>query len=359
MSTPPLARTLGKVRLFCTLMTPEVQTEESRSVPPVDFVTACDFERLPQALALFESLIENFSGELTLWIWSEDAETQSAIHKLNDSRLRVLSALKLTPREEKIFWEIPRNHRYWYAAAASILTLMRQDCRNIIVYVDSDVWMLKPIDGLLGSFSQSNASVLMTPHDFDERYDKTGLVGEFCVQFLPFKPSPTSLRIAEDWLRDCLKLPGHYEIEGDYGDQKILDSWEGRYGQAVTRSQPPGAFMGPWNARIFPLKCAISYHFQGLRLLSSRRAFIGEYLLPKSFAKDLYLPYLDACSLQCQRVKALASGERITFTGGPRGLNALRSRIRLLRRSGRRHIANPFMRVKSRGRRSRVSLNQN
>lgn len=313
--------------------------------PQISFVTACDFQRLPQALALFESLVRHYSGDFELWVWSEDLETHEVIDYLGEPNIRSLYSLDLSPEEERSFWAKPRNQRYWYASAASILTLLRCQESRTFIYVDADVWMLKSIDQLLASFAHSDASVFLTPHDFDPKYNRTDSVGRFCVQFMPFKKSPESRTIAEDWLRDCLKLPGSYSMTNDYGDQKILDSWESRYGKAVTCGVRPGTFMGPWNARVFPLSSASAYHFQGFRLMSRDRAFLGEYLLPKNLLPDLYRPYLEACAKHCRRIEALGPDLPMFFASAPRGIEAVRSRLRLLRRAGRRYIANPFMRL--------------
>ena len=315
------------------------------TIPRVAFVTACDFQRLPQALSLFESLESHYSGDMRLWIWSEDAETHEVIDRLNEPRILSLSQLDLYPDEAKAFWSQPHPYRYWYAAAASVLTLLRSQEPHTVIYVDADLWVLKSVDELIQRFTESRASVLLTPHDFDPKYDRHEIVGWYCVQFLPFKQNRASVVVAEEWFRDCLNLPGSHYLASQYGDQKILDSWQDRYSDAVCLSEPAGMFMGPWNARRFPLSSASAYHFQGFRLLSGNRAFIGEYLLPKSLAKDLYHPYLEACVRQMHRIDGLGLSRAEPFGSSIGCFAALRSRMRLLRRAGRRYIRDPFITV--------------
>jgi hypothetical protein len=174
-----------------------------------------------------------------------------------------------------------------------------------LVYMDSDLYFLKPLESYLGDLPFCN--VVIAPHRH-YRWNKNRLAkyGMYNVGLVAFRKNEEGLRALRFWAESCIDWCYDRAEDGKYADQKYLEQFAS-VSEGVFVDNSLGANLAPWNSflkRISATKTGdifvsrdklIYFHAQGLKQKSGR--WILGHLNFLSFAgprlkKLVYGPYL-------------------------------------------------------------------
>ncbi len=174
---------------------------------------------------------------------------------------------------------------------------------DVLTYLDADLCFFssaEPIYEALGA-----RAILITAHDPLARPDTASLYGRYNVGLLTFRNSAAGRACVRRWRDQCVAWCYDRLEDGKFADQKYLDAWPEVYPGQVAVA-PPGINAGPWSLRSGGLgvdaagcplvdgRPLVAYHFQGVRLFSSRHYYVGYYFSfnPASVLQTLYEPYV-------------------------------------------------------------------
>lgn len=239
---------------------------------PVHFsyCTLFDSVYLPQGLALYKSICR-FSPGSTLWVLPMDSECYQF---LEDAALPGISLLELSSLEDPELLAIKpyRSHGEYCWTLTPVLIervlQLDQQC-SFVTYIDADCWLAGSVNPLIDAFVSSGAHCMITPHSFAEGSRLANLSGTYCVQFMPFRPTPESLLILSLWRNRCLKSCSSILDGRGLGDQIHLEDWPILFGSNVYVLNQPALTLAPWNVEHLWSSGSSSlclYHFQGFRL---------------------------------------------------------------------------------------------
>jgi len=257
------------------------------------FVTVFDSWFLPQGLALHSSL-QQHAGAYRLWILCMDDDTEQVLKRLNLPNVRLLSLSSVeTPDLLGVKAGRTRVEYCWtLTPLAPRLVFEAENSASRVTYVDADLWFRKNPAPLFRELEASGKQVLITDHAYAPEHDKSASSGQYCVQFMTFTQAGEVVR---QWWEDrCIEWCFARCENGKFGDQKYLDDWPERFGDQVHVLEHEEWTQAPWNATRFPYSSAVTYHFQGLRLIAERTVSLGDYPLPPALMRNVYEPYLDA-----------------------------------------------------------------
>lgn len=151
--------------------------------------------------------------------------------------------------------------------------------------------------------------VLITPHRYSKKYDRSESSGIFCVQFMVFNASHNGRKILGEWKRQCIHWCFSRHENGRFGDQKYLDRWPNKYnGVFVDRS--PDVGLAPWNIQQYKVGDKqgldqiilrykndvvrpIFYHYHDVKIYHTGRVSLTtNYVLSRAVINNLYIPYI-------------------------------------------------------------------
>ncbi len=211
----------------------------------------------------------------------------------------------------------------------------RRPSADRVTYLDADLFFFKSPAEILALFEASKASVLATEHGFDPEYDKSEIVGRFCVQFLTMDRSERARELRSWWQERVLEWCYDRREPGRFGDQKYLDLWPELFGDRLFVLPRRDWALAPWNVRMEArlasgLLDPVFYHFHSFRLVKPRlaRTVEGGYAIPRA-ARRLYGEYLAALGRAIGRMERLGL-ETPTLPLPKRPLAALRHGAKLV-----------------------------
>ena len=91
-------------------------------------------------------------------------------------------------------------------------------------------------------------SVMITPHWYTPKYEKSQDSGIYCVHFTTFKNDDIGLGVLKWWRKECLNWCYNRHEDGKFGDQKYLDDWPTRFQGIHILQNRGGGDIAPWNA---------------------------------------------------------------------------------------------------------------
>jgi hypothetical protein len=256
------------------------------------YVTLFNKNFIPQGLNLYHSMVK-YCGKFNLWIVCMDDETYNILKYLNlDKATLLLVDLHETEQLRQVKQERTIGEYCWTLTPYAPQIVFREN-ENVkrVTYLDADIWFVKNPGAIFEEFEKSPASVLITEHDYIDRFDQSETSGIYCVQFIIFDRLGSS-KILEKWSKQCLEWCYNRFEDGKFGDQKYLDTWPYEYGEKVHILKNKAAAQGPWNTTKYNIKDAVFYHFHQVRILSTRVVDLGGYPLRNEHKEFLYLPYI-------------------------------------------------------------------
>ncbi len=256
------------------------------------YVTLFDRGFLPNGLALHASL-QRHAGDFTLWVLCLDETTERTLTRLDLPNLRTI-ALHEVETPELLAAKGTRDAREYFwtlTAFTPQLVFDRDPAAQRATYIDADMWLAASPARVFAELDASGAAVLITEHAYAPEFEQSISYGIYCVQFMPFARD-ASEHIRTWWQDRVLEWCYARAEDGKFGDQKYLDDWPTRFGDAVHVLANPQWTQAPWNATRFPASDAITYHFHRLRTADDDHALVGLYRLPRATVGRLYRPYL-------------------------------------------------------------------
>jgi hypothetical protein len=255
------------------------------------FVTLFNSLFLPQGLALHMSM-ERHARECVLWILCVDDETYDVLGRLD---LPNVKRLKLSDLETSELLDVKPGRTVgeycWTLTPFAPRFVFEADPTvERVTYIDADLWFRKHPKPIFNEFDASGKQVLITDHAYAPEYDQSATSGQFCVQFMTFTRDGGDT-VRKWWEERCIEWCFARFEDGKFGDQKYLDDWPERFGDAVHVLRDKELALAPWNASRFPYGNAVFYHFHGLRLISEKKIEIGNYSLPNALRANVYQPY--------------------------------------------------------------------
>lgn len=256
------------------------------------FVTLFDNFFLPQGLALHMSM-ERHINKFTLWILCVDKKTFDILSalKLNNVKLLQLEkfenenllAVKANRSKGEYCWTLtPFAPKFVFESASEV---------DRVTYLDADLWFRKQPQELFDELNKSGKHVLITDHAYAPEYDQSKTSGQYCVQFMTFTKQKGEI-VRKWWEERCIEWCFNRYEDGKFGDQMYLDDWPLRFKDSVHVLRNKELSLAPWNATRFPYGNAVFFHFHGLRLINTKKFYVGQYHLPKQLINNVYLPYL-------------------------------------------------------------------
>jgi hypothetical protein len=277
---------------------------------PEHYVTLFDSTFLPFGLCLHESL-SRIRHAFQLWIVCMDDAvfdqltllklSNVTLLRLADVETDALRAVKSGRTKGEYCWTMtPFSPQFVFDHAPSI---------DRVTYVDADLYFFEEPTAILEEFSASQKHVLITEHAYDPAYDYSDSSGRFCVQFMTFRNTPQSLSVMREWQAQCLEWCFDRVEPGRFGDQKYLDAWPQRHGDAIHILAQVERTIAPWNARFFHARdgslSATFFHFHGFRLLGRHRALLFSHFQVGRAARRYYDQYLQSMRRALKRVQAI------------------------------------------------------
>jgi hypothetical protein len=290
--------------------------------------TLFDSRYMPLGMALYESIVRNFS-EFHLWVLALDDE---AYRVLRDSQHPHMTVIALTDIESSDVLEAKSN-RTWqefcWTLSPVLPTYIIEKNPHLahITYIDSDIYFYSDAQPIYDEIGES--SIMITPHRFPDRLKHLEQNGIYNVQMVYFKNDRTGRACLAKWREQCLEWC-YYRLEPDrMGDQKYLDKWPNKYPN-VCILENIGAGAAVWNIENYAVKHEtgsiwlnefplIFYHFHGFKFFSGgffTSSLVG-YGLQLSLLDSIYRPYVseitDICSKNRFTGKGLTLREILKF----------------------------------------------
>jgi hypothetical protein len=255
------------------------------------FVTLFDEFFLPQGLSLYLSMqreIKNFN----LWILCLDQNTFDILNELNLENIKLLN---LKNFENKELLKVKKNRtktEYCWTLTPFVPDFVFQSDLTIsqVTYLDADIWFRADPISIFEEFNLSEKSVMITDHSYYPIYDSTKKSGKFCVQFMIFNRIGSE-NILKHWQNQCLDWCYSRYEDDKFGDQKYLDNWPNLFSNEIHILKNKETALAPWNVLRFPYGNSIFFHFHGLRIISNKKIYIGNYLIPETILINIYKLY--------------------------------------------------------------------
>ncbi len=257
------------------------------------YVTLFDKNFIAQGINLYNSMlkyVENF----TLWIMCMDKETYIY---LQSKELKNVKLLQLADFETVDLLNIKSQRTLgeycWTLSPFLPKIIFDLEPRAIrVTYIDADLWFLDSPTVIFNEFEKYGASVLITEHDYIERFDQSSTSGIYCVQFMIYGRNG-SIEILKKWQMQTLEWCFNRFEDGKFGDQKYLDTWPVDFGKKIHVLKKKQAAQGPWNTSKFSLEDAVFYHFHQVKVITDKVADFGYYPLLDKHIEILYRPYIN------------------------------------------------------------------
>jgi hypothetical protein len=114
------------------------------------------------------------------------------------------------------------------------------------------------------------------------------------VQFIPFINDPKALEIMRWWQDRCIEWCFARFEDGKFGDQKYLESWPSRRGEAVRILGDSSLTLAPWNVDhiLSGREPRGMFHFQGFRFFRGAVRMWRTYLISQQSYQSVKLPYI-------------------------------------------------------------------
>jgi len=262
------------------------------------FVSLADQGFLPQIVALYWSLVRH-SKSFRLWILCLDEIIYNCLKDIDLDYIRVLS---LDACETDALRTVkPSRSKAEYCWTLTPFTFgfvfEKEPNAECVTYIDADISFFDDPEILMKEFRESGKDVMITPHWYSPKYDKSKKSGIFCVQYLSVRNTSGAELVIRWWQEKCLEWCYERPSKGRLGDQKYLDQWPVLFNDNVHISNQEGRLLAPWNVNYYINKGnghikPILFHYHGLRMITKRYllAYIG-YDASLGYS-ELYVPYI-------------------------------------------------------------------
>lgn len=216
------------------------------------YCTYFDRGFLIQGVALWRSLAAH-ETTFVLWVLALDDFTAEILREFDDGSLRIVSVTELERSDVDLAAAKSNRTRVEFYFTLSPCwprwILGRHPEVSQVTYVDADMFFFGSSAAIFEQMDAAGASILVTEHRFlpwQRHYEQHG---KFNVGILSFRNDEAGRGCLDDWRARCLAWCYDRMEDGKYADQKYLDDWPGRFGNALLVLNHAGVNLAPWNWR--------------------------------------------------------------------------------------------------------------
>lgn len=276
------------------------------------YTTLFDSHYLAKGIALCYSL-ERICHEYHLYIFAFDEKSEKILKKLNLRSVTIISLNELEdyfPILKKVKGYRGAGEYCWTCKGPSIQYLFDKYNVTDCAYLDSDLFFYQSPACILEGCD--DADVVLTPHNFHEKYNLSDTNGYFCAQYLWFRNNQNGRNILNWWTDLCVDWCYGKHEPGKFGDQKYLERFSKEWPNV--KSTTVLGCCAPWNIskyfvaydsaqnisiqnkEISQSENIICYHFHFLRNIRFglyNEFTFGPYDLDNDVINRIYLPYIN------------------------------------------------------------------
>lgn len=214
------------------------------------YCTYFDSGFLPQGHALWRSLAKH-DPDSVLWVLALDEAVARLLGALGGSFLKVVTLAELEAADPELTRAKATRSRAEYYFTLSpcwpnYLLRKRPDIDRV-TYLDADMLFFGSPESAFAAMDAAGASIMVTAHRFPEYLRHYERHGRFNVGILSFRRDDRGLACLHDWRSRCLEWCHDRLEDGRYADQKYLDDWPARFGDALLVLDDPAVNLAPWN----------------------------------------------------------------------------------------------------------------
>lgn len=276
------------------------------------YVTLFDRNFLPQGLALAASL-QRHAAPARLWVLCMDEAVEDQLARLAPAGVETIPLAEVESACPHLLEVKPER-----TAAEYCWTLTPQTFEGVwrrapeasrVTYLDADTYLFAAPEPIFAELDASGKDALITEHAYAPDYlELTEPSGRFCVQWVTFANTSAGRNVQSWWRDRCLDWCFARFEAGKYGDQKYLDEFPTRFGDAVHILQASEQTLAPWNVdylapHLHEGQLPVLYHFQGFRLFRPDRARLYSGYRIGDFGQELYRRYLNELANQLRLLR--------------------------------------------------------
>jgi hypothetical protein len=244
------------------------------------FCTLFDRNYLVRGLTLYRSLVQH-AGPFQFWALCLDEAAYSTLSDMKLPGVRPVRLEELERSDPELLGAKANRSRVEYFFTLSPAwprCLLREHPEiDLITYLDADLYFYSSPEPIFRELE--GHSVGIHEHRFPEHLRHLDRHGVYNVGFLSFRNDETGRACLDSWRGECLEWCYDRVEDGRFGDQKYLDAWPARFGDAVRVIEHKGAGLAPWNFMNYRISLRapvptvdgeplIFYHFHALKLFS-------------------------------------------------------------------------------------------
>ena len=268
-------------------------------------VTHCDYNYLPRAIVLIESIAKKSENYLVILVCHDDLSYSNMTERsMKNVELVKLSEIEVYSEElnEKKLLISPIEYIFLLTPFIIKFCLEVFKLENV-VYVDSDMYFFSSIDPIFDEIRNSDVGI--TSHNFPTKMRRLEVNGKFNVGILFFRNTKDGNQILDWWAKRCLESTSIESTSPEvFGDQKYLDLFSTIYPSTYVFKNL-GINAAPWNCHIITPEInggftvngsnLVCFHFSGVK--ASKNKFIAGYhrygIRPMPVIKQyIYKPYV-------------------------------------------------------------------
>lgn len=269
----------------------------------MNFCTLFDYNYIHFGLKMYDSL-KNHCPVFHLYIIAFDENVELTLKKLGLSNVTVISLSEFEDDELlKVKPTRSRAEYCWTSTPSSILYTLQKYNLDNCTYIDADLFFFSDPTILFDELGQN--SILLTEHNYHQKYLQNLKAGIYCVQFMTFKNDKNGLKALQWWRNACIDWCYARFEDNKFGDQKYLDDWTERF-EGVYVCKNEGAGVAPWNVKKYKIIQEnsslfiksekkipiIFYHFHDLKFIGEQQVNLGRYDFDRNIIQNIYKPYL-------------------------------------------------------------------
>jgi hypothetical protein len=284
------------------------------------YCTYFDHNYLPRGLVTLDSLLRH-SPEAFVHVLCLSEACYEILSSLGLARVALLRLTELEQALPQLLEIKPTRDPidYYFTLTPCLPWHLLQTVPGLdsITYLDADLWFASNSETIFQE--AGDASVIITPHRFQEKDKHWEAYGIYNVSWLSFRADEAGLACLDWYKQSCLDWCHSRLEDGKYADQKYLDAFSKRF-SGVHVIENRGVGLAPWNLEAstcqdlgrgltvdgVPL---IFYHAHGFRHLLGPFYDTGlaEHgaRLQADLRKALFSPYARSYARQWARVAAL------------------------------------------------------